>query len=183
MESFLNNYRNFTRLVMFDLKTVLLAFPFSLIPIILLSFIRQFNQKQFLFISLILVYIIVLGSAYIFSFLNERDTVRNRILSLTAISFLLVSFLVLNIDRSRSFYLLKWVAVEPDGVSLEQLQRIHDLTPSDTEAISQRLTEQRQSHTIHESNGVFRVTFVGHIIFKVSNYFARFLNLHGFLDA
>ena len=79
--------------------------------------------------------------------------------------------------------MLKWVAVEPNGVSLEQLQRIHGLTPLDTEAISQRLTEQLQSHTIHESNGVFRVSFVGRIIFKVSNCFARFLNLHGFLNA
>ena len=94
---------------------------------------------------------------------------------------MLLSYSVLNIDRSRSFYLNKWISVSgQQGITVEHLAKKYNLSPQDFDDLVQRVGEQKESRTIVEMDGKLHLTLLGKIIVAVSSFIAQFTNLNGY---
>lgn len=99
-------------------------------------------------------------------------------------AFTISSFLLLNIDRSRSVYLIKWV-----GQSQEETLRFDDLVvtknlaESDAAAIRQRIDEQSQIKFIYEEEQTLHLTVLGKTFYFLANSFAKIYNLQGYKEA
>ena len=88
---------------------------------------------------------------------------------------------ILNIDRSRSYYVLSWVdkdLVKMSGASYD-LSKIHSSEKLDLVGIQQRLSEQLSRGLIEISNSDVKVTASGSFIVKLSNLLADIFKLDG----
>jgi hypothetical protein len=101
------------------------------------------------------------------------------------LAFTLISSLTLNIDRSRSVFLIKWVSIlsVANPVTLNSIVEFKNLPSSEIFAIQQRLDEQQQVGMIRKKDSGYELTFRGDIFIKFSNLLAKALNLEGFKSA
>jgi hypothetical protein len=107
---------------------------------------------------------------------------RGRELTSIVLAFTLISFVTLNVDRSRSFYLVKWVSESGDtGTTLQEISKSKNFSPEDVKDFSQRINEQKESGTLKVENGQIKVTFLGSVVVAVSRFFAKFASLEGYL--
>ena len=94
------------------------------------------------------------------------------------LSILVLPYSLLNVDRSRSFYVLSWV--DQGEVSIENGQivvNVESTEATDTSGVELRLKEQQQRGLIQEANGRYKVTNMGKFILKIANLLAKIFNL------
>lgn len=164
--------------------TVLVGVFFSIIAFLLLALVRHFDSSTFSFIQIILVTILLAGIIYVSSFFAKHKifgVLHNRELAVILIVFTILSFSILNIDRSRSFYLTKWVQISGEhGTTVDEIISKYNFSTQDANDLLQRVNEQKQSGTIFESDGRLKLTAVGMFIVGVSTFIASFENLNGY---
>ena len=106
---------------------------------------------------------------------------RGKELAITSIVFVILSFSVLNIDRSRSFYLIKWISISGDqGTTTTQISEKYSLSAQDSRELAQRVEEQKESRTIVEVDGKLQLTLLGKMVVTVSSWIAHLINLTGY---
>jgi hypothetical protein len=93
---------------------------------------------------------------------------------------LLTSTVLLNVDRSRSFYVLSWI--ERDLITIDHgkinLSKVKSLEKLDESAINQRIYEQKARGFVYFQNGRPKLSLLGHILYRVSNLLANFFTLN-----
>jgi hypothetical protein len=93
-------------------------------------------------------------------------------------SILFLPYCLLNVDRSRSFYVLGWV--EQGRVSVENSQiilRVKSTESADIAGVHLRLMEQKQRGLIQVDDGIYRVTNMGKLTLEIANLLANIFNL------
>ena len=161
--------------------TTILYFPFTFFSFFI---VRQFNQSTLILEQITCISLVYL--VFVFSYAYKVKAV-----SINFVSFILVSVLAygqlvanipLNIDRSRSFYVLGWVKSHQieKSVSGITLRYIQSKEKKPNSAIEQRIEE-------HISRGIFRVnknnvlelSTSGSILYYLSEASAEIFNLNG----
>ena len=172
------------RLIKRETMTITLALIFTAIAFIFFALIRKFDTDTFSFLQIIMVSILIAIFVYTLSNLGHKrisSIFYGRELPIVLIVFTLLSFAVLNIDRSRSLYLIKWVSFSGDqGISTAELAVKYNLSSQDFSDLSQRIREQKESGTLVESEGKLHLTRVGNAIAAVSTFIANFASLSGY---
>ena len=168
-----------------ELKTILISVLITIIGLLLLGLWRFFQDSTFLFIQILTVTAGLGFVIYLISFMLENRVsaiLRSRELAIIVLSFTLLSFFTLNIDRSRSFFLLKWVSESSDQrTTLQEIGISQNFSIKDMQDFKQRIQEQKESGTLKEENGQIKVTTLGSAIVAVSKFIAKVLSLNGFL--
>jgi energy-coupling factor transporter transmembrane protein EcfT len=167
-----------------EVATIILALIFTAISFVLFALIRKIDTDTFSFLQIIMVTFLIAVFVYTLSFLGYRNfssIFHGRELTIVLIVFTLLSFAVLNIDRSRSFYLIKWVSISGEkGISTAELADKYNLSSQDFSDLSQRVREQKESGTLFESKGKLHLTRAGKAIASVSTFIAGFASLTGY---
>lgn len=158
-----------------------------LLGCLILTITRNFIELKFpifeeIILASILATVITLGfTLYLKTVGSQKNSIR--LLSYVNIIGLMLSLLVLpytllNIDRSRSFYVLSWVDqgkvyVENGQIILE----VRSTESADIAGVDLRLKEQEQRGLIREGNGVYKVTNIGKFTLRIANLLAKLFNL------
>lgn len=172
-------------LVKREFKTVLISALVTVIGFLILAFWRLIQNSTFLFTQILVVTLILGVLVYFFSSIFESKfstVLRGRELTSIVLAFTIISFITLNVDRSRSFYLVKWVSESSDtGTTLQEISKSKNFSPEDIKDFRQRINEQKESGTLKVENGQIKVTLLGSIVVSVSRFFAKFASLEGYL--
>lgn len=170
-----------------ELKTILISVLITILGFLLLGLWRFFQDSTFLFTQILLVTAGLGFVIYLITVMLESRVsalLRSRELAIIVLTFTLLSFFTLNIDRSRSFFLLKWVSESSEsGTTLQEISVSQNFSVKDIEDFKQRIEEQKESGTLKEENGQIRVTALGSTIVSVSRFIAKAVSLNGFLKA
>jgi hypothetical protein len=168
-----------------ELKTILISVLTTILGFLLLGLWRFFQDSTFLFTQILTVTVGLGFVIYLISFMLENRVsalLQSRELAIIVLSFTLLSFFTLNIDRSRSFFLLKWVSETSDQrTTLQEIGKSQNFSIKDMQDFKQRIQEQKESGTLKEENGQIKVTVLGSAIVAVSKFIAKVLSLNGFL--
>ena len=104
---------------------------------------------------------------------------KNKTIILTLIFYFVYSFLLINIDRSRSFYIISWVKnYQISSDYPYDLSQIKSSEAINQFAINQRLTEQINRQLISDEGKFLKVTELGNLVLNLSNLLARVFNLN-----
>ncbi len=164
--------------------TLALGIFFSILAFILLAAIRSFDSNTFSFIQILVVTLLIGSVVYCIPHIKKgklSQLIVSRELAIILIVFTLLSFCILNIDRSRSFYVTKWVQLSGDkGTTLEEISTKYDLSPQDVKDISQRISEQIQSGTLILEGDRLYLSKIGKALVFVSTQISNFENLRGY---
>jgi hypothetical protein len=147
-----------------------LIYNFIVFSIILISL------KYINFVSLLET---ILTTCFIY-YLTARlyKTKKSKTIILTLIFYLVYSFLLVNIDRSRSFYVLSWVKIYKISSNYPyDLSQIKSSEAINKFAITQRLTEQKNRKLIYDDGKYLKLTKSGNLILNLSNLLARVFKL------
>ena len=168
-----------------EMKKVVTGLLSSFLLFLAIASWRAFDSRTFLFIQILVSTIALLFFLYLISYFFQVSFFREQELLSIFIAFTLVSFLLLNIDRSRSVFLIKWVgqATQVGETSTEQLFVSKDLSLADKKAILQRIEEQGQIRFIDAKENNLSLTWSGQLFFKLATFMADFFNLNGFKRA
>jgi hypothetical protein len=176
--------KSFMVVIRRETTTIALSLCFTFIALLILAFIRFFDNSTFLFLQVLLVTLLISLIIYGLSGISShrlKIDLRGRELAITSIVFLVLSFSVLNIDRSRSFYLIKWISISGQkGTTTTQISDKFNLSPQDSKDLTQRVKEQKESRTIVEVDGKLHLTLLGKVIVTVSSWIAQLTNLNGY---
>lgn len=167
-----------------DFQVILRGFFFSIPALLLLSLIRflfpqNFLFKQILWVTLIVYLLLLLPKV------TEKLKIERQRVVLALIVFSVLSTLLLNIDRSRSVFVLKWASeVSKSGLATpESIVSYKGFEPSYIEPIRQRLDEQRQLGTISRDMSGYHLTLFGKFILTISYAISMLSSLDGFRNA
>jgi hypothetical protein len=167
-----------------ETTTLVVALSVTVIGFCLLAFVRLFDPDTFLFIQILILSILLLITLYAYTAKRKGRlsvTLRGRELISVVIMFTLLSFSLLNIDRSRSVYLLKWVSVsEKTGLTSQEFIDSHANSKLDVRDLTQRVREQKSIRTISIHDDQIKLTSLGTIIVWTSNFAGSFQNLKGY---
>ena len=154
----------------------------TLLLLAVLAIWRYFETNTFIFIQIIVCSIILLSLLYLLRLSNSKFKFFNgNELLIIAISFIVVTFLLLNIDRSRSFFLLKWVdSSGSNGITVQEIQKQKNLSESDLVAVEQRIQEQDQSGFLIVRNERIYISQEGKVLVFIFRNLARVENLTGY---
>jgi len=157
----------------------------TLLLLAVLAIWRYFETNTFIFIQIIVCSIILLSVLYLLRLSNSKFKFFNgNELLIIAISFIVVTFLLLNIDRSRSFFLLKWVdSSGSNGITVQEIQKQKNLSESDLVAVEQRIQEQSQSGFLIVRNERIYISQEGKVLVFIFRNLARVENLAGYSKA
>jgi hypothetical protein len=165
-----------------------------LVDFLILYFVRfdnAFSEKLFeeiivVTIFQILVFLIIIGR---FTGILRLFHVTNKealaICFVAALVFFDVGqFTLLNIERSRSFYVIAWVAEgkvnsTTSGVITQGVQSFEALNPA---AVSQRVIENKDRGLFIVKGGKYQLTTLGQAFLKLSNFLAKNYRLRGWFD-
>jgi hypothetical protein len=166
-----------------EVVKVLYGFLFTAIMILLLAALRSITVSSFLFLQILFVSCFMLFLTYFFSrskWKNKR--VFGNEIYLVLFAFTVTSFLLLNVDRSRSVYLLKWVdAAGANGISSLELGSKASANDLGRLALNQRVDEQIESgNLVRDSEGDLLTSNQGKILNSIFKLTAKFLNLTGY---
>ena len=159
---------------------------FAIMLIGLLAILRAITVSTFLFVQIIFMSIVMLALTYFLSMSKWKiKRVHGNEIYLVLFAFTIASFLLLNVDRSRSVYLLKWVdATGGQGISLLEISAKANANDLGTYALNQRINEQIQSGNLtKDSKGILRTTSRGKVLNSLFKVTAAFLNLTGYHKA
>jgi hypothetical protein len=161
------------------------ALPFS---VFLLSNLVLFTERQYLRLDLLLFEQIIYTNLSVCAlYLVFRKRLKNRlnlsiqdVIQLIVIGFLASCLIVpntlLNVDRSRSFYVLAWV--DAGKISLkngEFVIRAESLEASDKAGVIQRIAEQQDRGLIQEDQ--MTLTAKGKFFLNLANFLSWVFNL------
>jgi hypothetical protein len=152
----------------------------------MMGLLRIFSRETFLFIQIVIVSFLLLCTTYIFARISVRSRwILGSEIYLTVFAFTLTSFLLLNIDRSRSVYLLKWIdSSNSQGITYEELEVIAYRESFGKQALNQRLAEQIESgNIVLISSQHYSVTTRGHLLNSFFCFLANFTHLNGYKRA
>lgn len=168
-----------------EMKKVFTGLLSSFLLFLAIASWRAFDSRTFLFIQILVSTIALLFLLYLISYFFQVSFFREQELLSIFIAFTLVSFLLLNIDRSRSVFLIKWVgqATQVGETSTEQLFVSKNLSLADKKAILQRIEEQGQIKFIDAKENTLSLTWLGQLFFELATFMADFFNLNGFKRA
>ena len=154
---------------------------------LLLYLLRAFTQLGTpLFEQIILTICFSAGLSMLLFFLKVRVLARrlnhHEFLSLVVISSLLTALILLlslvNIDRSRSFYVLSWVDNGSISSNAGELKfRIKSSEALDINGVALRLEEQISRGLVQEANGEYQLTPTGSIYVSMANFLADLYRL------
>jgi hypothetical protein len=89
----------------------------------------------------------------------------------------------MNIDRSKSFYVIQWVAeMQPTNLSDLQSEIVKKYGYFDSESILKRISEQQKRGIITDTEFLY-LTGYGEIYYYIANVTANVFNLNGWSDA
>ena len=111
-----------------------------------------------------------------FSFVNEV-----KIVACFFLCYSLLSSTVLNIDRSRSFYVISWVNSELISIKkgFIDLSAVRSPEKLNQEAIEDRIEEQEARGNIKFLEGKYILSNRGKLLYQFSNHCAALFKLHG----
>jgi len=119
--------------------------------------------------------------------LRDRKTpiffIIKKLLVLSLAVSLVLNVSILNIDRSRSFYVLSWV--KNKSISIEKnrlLINIESPEGRNTNAVIQRITEASSRGLLNRTSEEIELTALGEILFFGSNQIAKIFNLSGWFE-
>ena len=119
---------------------------------------------------------------------NKSKSELNKCFFLMLIS-LLIMFIIgpntlLNIDRSRSFYVLSWVNSHSIkiGSNDELIINVKSPEKSNSIAIRERLQEQTERGLIHSNGNKYELTWKGKMAYQIAEVLAKFFALQGWMN-
>jgi hypothetical protein len=139
------------------------------------GFFNRFLFEQIVFIGFLIGFIFFVLSAKIVSF----RTTTAEILLVSTLFISLANLSLVNIDRSRSFYLLAWVGdskVIEDDSGLD-LGMVLSNESRSIDAINVRLNEQISRGLVSQSGSEYRLTNLGKVYLLMSNVVAEWFKL------
>jgi thiol:disulfide interchange protein len=169
-----------------ETKKILFGLLFTLVMLIVVALLRSITVSTFLFSQIVFVSVLMLFMTYFWSISRWRNShIRGNEIYLILFAFTITSFLLLNVDRSRSVYLLKWVdAAGTKGISSSELASKASANDLGITALEQRIAEQIETGNLKkDSKGYLRSTNQGKIFNLISKFTAGFLNLTGYTRA
>ena len=130
----------------------------------------------------------VVGSIFtffVFAYLKNRNIFNEpvRMISYLTVIGLFLSVLVfpyslVNIDRSRSFYVLSWVNLNKVQIeSGELILSVNSSESVDKRGVLLRLNEQEQRGLVSEMEGAYQVTRYGKFLLRIANLLAHLFHL------
>ena len=157
----------------------------TILLLAILAIWRLLETNTFIFIQIMICTLILLLALYSLRLTRFRSRfLKGNELLVISMSFIIVTFLLLNIDRSRSFFLLKWVEdVGNKGISVTELQKQNNLSDADIIAIKQRIQEQDQSGFLFIHNERIYISREGKFLVFIFRNVASFENLKGYKNA
>jgi hypothetical protein len=168
-----------------EFKTILVSIFVTILGFLILGFWRFFQNSTFLFLQILTVTAILGAIIYFITTMVENRfsaLLRGRELTSIVVAFTLISFFTLNIDRSRSFYLIKWVSESSNsGTTLQEISKNQNFSNADIADFRQRIQEQRESGILKVENGQIRITVLGAVVVAVSKFIAKIESLDGYL--
>lgn len=171
-------------LVKRDGLTLVVSLSVTLIGFCILAIVRCFDSGSFLFIQILVLSVLSVFSLYLFSINfhgNLASIVRGRELVSVLVMFTILSFSLLNIDRSRSIYLLKWISVSESSIlTPNAFIDSHAQSEQDIRDLTQRLHEQEALGSVSLDSDSLKLTALGRIIVTSSYFLAKFESLDGF---
>ena len=168
-----------------ELTKLFISMGMTVLLLTVLAIWRNFETDTFIFLQIIACSMIILSALYLLRLSNSKFKIFNGNELLTiSISFIVVTFLLLNIDRSRSFFLLKWVASSgSNGITVKEIQEQKGLSETDLAAVKQRIQEQDQSGFIIVKNEKIYISREGKILVFIFRNLASIENLKGYENA
>ncbi len=131
--------------------------------------------------------ILISSLFYAYWVLRHRKTPMFFLMKKFAVLSLAVSLVlnvsILNIDRSRSFYVLSWV--KNKSISAEEnrfLINIQSPEGGNRQAVIQRITEASSRGLLHSTTEEIELTTLGKILYFGSNQIAHIFNLSGWFE-
>jgi hypothetical protein len=158
------------------------------IPTLFLFALRRIAPDFLLFESIILAIIIqlfllgaILKVAKINLFFKKIFVSPLMVFLLSAlVSFNLLFFSLMMIDRSKSLYIVNWVGSLQPVTKKALYEKIGvPEKSSEREYIEIRISEQKLRRVLSEQNGYLQLTMYGTLIQKTSNIFAEIFLLNG----
>ena len=94
------------------------------------------------------------------------------------LSVLVFPYSLVNIDRSRSFYVLSWVNLNKVQIkSGELVLSVNSSESVDKLGVLLRIQEQQQRGLVNEIEGTYRATRYGKVLLRIANFLAQLFNL------
>jgi len=168
-----------------DCKTFVYGFLASLVLLAVLGIWRIFDTDMFIFIQIVSATILLYLVSLLAPFMKPLQGVIGREFLIILIAFTITSTLLLNIDRSRSVFLVKWVYENSKEapIPIEDLIKLKNLSATEGLSITQRVGEQGQMAFIKESGSGLEVTLAGRLFIQMSSFISKLLNLKGYQSA
>jgi hypothetical protein len=136
-----------------------------------------------LFVNINLVFIFLSFPLVIFLFSAKEYKSSTLLTLIIALLFFYQSAtsILINIDRSRSFYVLSWVDKYQikSGVNTNPYESVQSPEKHSIEAIQKRIIEQESRGLISDNGSEFSLTSLGKVTLQISNFFAKIFNLQG----
>jgi hypothetical protein len=159
----------------------LLVFEFQLVSILMIVsnlFRSSLIYDQINFIFFALVFFVVLASWYVYQ--EPREVISFLLASSLALT-LLTQTVILNIDRSRSFYVLNWVDKGSANFSNGEFNfdKVKSSEKLNEEGIISRIEEQISRGLINKNPQGVELSILGSILLKGSETIAVIFNLRG----
>lgn len=165
-----------------ELRKVFAGLMCTMLTISILAIWRRYDNSSFLFIQICVVSLL---SYFIFLILETKlKFFSGNSLVAALISFTLLTSLALNIDRSRSVQVVKWVhqISSISKVSVGEIAQIKHLSPNEIPPIKQRLREQTELGLLEAHGSLYSLSFSGRAFISLSEFLAHFLSLNGYLS-
>lgn len=168
-----------------ELKIIISSIACASLILLFLVIWRTFDTETFLFLQICATSLFAYVAIMLFRIGGKRSIFHNQELAVIAISFVIITTLTLNIDRSRSVFVLKWVneLSSSSPVKIEEIVKFKDLSPLDAAVVAQRLDEQEQLGLLDEVGNGYKLSVFGNLFVKFASAFAKVMNLSGFARA
>lgn len=157
----------------------------SLTMLLIFFLVRSVNSSslifdQILFCGFITLLILLIAKRY------SRKSLMSSFeaILLVAVITLVSQSIFLNIDRSRSFYVLSWIqSNQITYVNGElDISRVNSQEKNNESAIRNRIEEQLSRGLLIESQSDLALSFRGLLVLNASDYLAEIFNLNGWLQ-
>lgn len=176
--------RKFIDLIRREIQLVGISFLLTILAFVLLAIWRHYDSQTFSFQQIIFICLFMGMAIYgltMFGRGKYASLLVGKELATILLIFTVLSFLILNIDRSRSFYLLKWVEISSSsGISADELSSRIGFSKIERADIEQRIEEQVSSGTLKIDQGKMKLTILGRTLTSIFNFIAKFENLKGY---
>lgn len=170
-----------------ELFNVIISLIISFFSLLIISVWRIFDTKTFLFTQIVTISSVVLFFSYGLANLKTKSWtffIRGNEMLAGLMVFVVLSSSLINVDRSRSIFVLKWISSSQElGISESELALKHQESGIGTTAISQRVREQIQIGTVAIESNKLHLTLRGRVILRISFILSDLANLKGFKDA